>query len=212
MQGRKYDIKWEYLELKTVFKVGWRAVVFCCTHQCWYLNYITYDWPRKAIIELCSIWLSFVFFCIFFLSVLHVLHWEYFELETDFKVGWTAVVFYCTHQCWYLNYITYDWPRKAIKELCSIWLSFVFCVFFLPVLHWEYFELETDFRVGWTAVLFYCTRHHRYLNYITYDWPRKVSSICFLFFFCMVHYKRKWINSTVKQLICYILKSNKYTV
>ena len=33
-----------------------------------------------------------------------------------------------------------------------------------------------------------------------------------LVFFCMVHYKRKWINSTVKQLICYILKSNKYTV
>ena len=69
------------------------------------------------------------FFCIFFLSVLHVLHWEYFELETDFKVGWTAVVFCCTHQCWYINYITYDWPRKASIELCSIWLSFVFCVF-----------------------------------------------------------------------------------
>ena len=40
-----------------------------------------------------------------------------------------------------------------------------------------------------------------------------IVMLCLLFFFsCMVHYKRKWMNSTVKQLICYILKSNKCTV
>ena len=66
-QGRKYDIKWEYFELETVFKVGWTAVVFYCTRQCWYLNYITYDWLRKVITVLCSIWLSFVFFVCFLL-------------------------------------------------------------------------------------------------------------------------------------------------
>ena len=44
-------------------------------------------------------------------------------------------------------------------------------------------------------------------------WLTKKGQLDMLFVvFCMVHYKRKWINSTVKQLICYILKSNKYTV
>ena len=92
-------------------------------------------------------------------------------------------------------------PSLLIPQLHNLWLTkkghyrvmlyliiFCFCVFFLPVLHvlhWEYFELETDFKVGWTAVLFYCTRHHRYLNYITYDWPQKghhIIMLCLLFF------------------------------
>ena len=126
MQGRKYDIIWEYFELETVFKVGWTAVVFLL-HSSMLIPQLHNIWLTKK--GHYRVMLYLIIFCIFFLSVLHVLHWEYFELETDFKVGWTAVVFYCTQQCWYLNYITYDWRRKAIIELCSIWLSFVFFVF-----------------------------------------------------------------------------------
>ena len=136
MQGRKYDIKWEYLELETVFKVGWRAVVFCCTHQCWYLNYITYDWPRKAIIDLCSIRLSFVFFWYFLLVCVACVALGIFWVRDWFQSR--------VNSCSFLLH-----PSMLIPQLHNIWLTkkghyrvmlyliifWFLCVFFLHVLN-----------------------------------------------------------------------------
>ena len=102
----------------------------------WYLNYITYDWPRKAIIELCSIWLSFVFFLYFLLVCVACVALGIFWVRDWFQSR--------VKSCSFLLH-----PSMLIPQLHNIWLTkkghyrvmlyliiFCFlCVFFLHVLN-----------------------------------------------------------------------------
>ena len=121
-------------------------------------------------------------------------------LRTDISCGHTTDV--------------YLWlTKKGHYRVMLYLIIFCFLCFLLACVALGIFWVRDWFqsRLNSCVILLYPPPPIPQLHNLWLTKKGQLDMLLVFFFFCMVHYKRKWINSTVKQLICYILKSNKYT-